>query len=40
VGAARRVASIDSFVPLGPAAGEVLVGEDAVAEGAHTLLAH
>jgi 2-oxoisovalerate dehydrogenase E1 component len=39
VGAARRVASADSFVPLGPAAEHVLVGEDAVTQGAHALLA-
>ncbi len=39
VGAARRVASADSFIPLGPAAWHVLVGEDAVTQGAHALLA-
>ncbi|MEU8052247.1 transketolase C-terminal domain-containing protein [Micromonospora haikouensis] len=39
VGAARRVASVDSFVPLGPAAREVLVTEDAITQGARTLLA-
>jgi 2-oxoisovalerate dehydrogenase E1 component len=39
VGAARRVASADSPVPLGPAAQHVLVGEDAVTQGAHALLA-
>ncbi|WP_353890588.1 thiamine pyrophosphate-dependent enzyme [Micromonospora sp. WMMA1363] len=39
VGAARRVAAVDSFVPLGPAAGLVLVTEDAITEGARTLLA-
>ncbi len=39
VGAARRVASADSFVPLGPPAQLVLVGEDAVTQGAHALLA-
>ena len=39
VGAARRVASADSFIPLGPAAQHVLVGEDAVTQGAHALLA-
>ncbi|MFI9642605.1 thiamine pyrophosphate-dependent enzyme [Micromonospora sp. NPDC051925] len=39
VGAARRVAAIDSFVPLGPAARQVLVSEDAITQGARTLLA-
>jgi 2-oxoisovalerate dehydrogenase E1 component len=39
VGAARRIASADSFVPLGPATDHVLVGEDAVTQGAHALLA-
>ena len=39
VGAARRVASADSFIPLGPAAQHVLVGEDAITQGAHALLA-
>jgi 2-oxoisovalerate dehydrogenase E1 component len=39
VGAARRVASADSFIPLGPAAQHVLVGEDAITQGAHSLLA-
>ncbi|MEV4843973.1 thiamine pyrophosphate-dependent enzyme [Micromonospora matsumotoense] len=39
VGAARRVASVDSFVPLGPAARHVLVSEDAITQGARTLLA-
>jgi 2-oxoisovalerate dehydrogenase E1 component len=39
VGAALRVASVDSFVPLGPAAAFVLVGEDSIIEGASTLLA-
>ncbi|MFI6762477.1 thiamine pyrophosphate-dependent enzyme [Micromonospora sp. NPDC050417] len=39
VGVVRRVASIDSFVPLGPAAREVLVSEDAITQGARTLLA-
>ncbi|KKJ99887.1 transketolase [Micromonospora sp. HK10] len=39
VGAARRVAGLDSFVPLGPAARQVLVSEDAITEGARTLLA-
>ncbi|MCI4062001.1 thiamine pyrophosphate-dependent enzyme [Micromonospora sp. R77] len=39
VGAARRVAAIDSFVPLGPAAGQVLVSEEAITQGARTLLA-
>ncbi|MGN9808906.1 thiamine pyrophosphate-dependent enzyme [Micromonospora sp. BQ11] len=39
VGAARRVAGVDSFVPLGPAAHQVLVSEDAITQGARTLLA-
>ncbi|TWJ20235.1 pyruvate/2-oxoglutarate/acetoin dehydrogenase E1 component [Micromonospora endolithica] len=39
VGAARRVAGVDSFVPLGPAARQVLVSEDAITQGARTLLA-
>ncbi|MFC4150536.1 thiamine pyrophosphate-dependent enzyme [Micromonospora mangrovi] len=39
VGAARRVAGIDSFVPLGPAARQVLVSEEAITQGARTLLA-
>jgi 2-oxoisovalerate dehydrogenase E1 component len=39
VGAARRLASADSFVPLGPAARQVLIGEDAITQGAHALLA-
>ncbi|MEW2381834.1 transketolase C-terminal domain-containing protein [Micromonospora sp. NPDC047707] len=39
VGAARRVAAVDSFVPLGPAARQVLVSEDAITQGARTLLA-
>ncbi|MEU1606531.1 thiamine pyrophosphate-dependent enzyme [Micromonospora matsumotoense] len=39
VGAARRVAAVDSFVPLGPAARHVLVSEDAITQGARTLLA-
>jgi 2-oxoisovalerate dehydrogenase E1 component len=39
VGSARRIASADSLIPLGPAAQHVLVGEDAITQGAHTLLA-
>jgi 2-oxoisovalerate dehydrogenase E1 component len=39
VGAARRVASVDSFIPLGPAARQVLVSEDSIAQGAQALLA-
>nr|MDT0658818.1 transketolase C-terminal domain-containing protein [Micromonospora sp. DSM 115978] len=39
VGVARRVASIDTFVPLGPAARQVLVSEQAITQGARTLLA-
>jgi 2-oxoisovalerate dehydrogenase E1 component len=39
VGAARRIASADSLIPLGPAAQHVLIGEDAITQGAHALLA-
>ncbi|MEH0971797.1 thiamine pyrophosphate-dependent enzyme [Micromonospora sp. CPCC 205546] len=39
VGAARRVAGVDSFVPLGPAARHVLVSEEAITQGARALLA-
>jgi 2-oxoisovalerate dehydrogenase E1 component len=39
VGAARRVTSADSFVPLGPAAQHVLVSEEAITQGARALLA-
>jgi 2-oxoisovalerate dehydrogenase E1 component len=39
VGAARRIASADSLIPLGPAAEHVLIGEDAITQGAHALLA-
>ncbi|WP_410811191.1 thiamine pyrophosphate-dependent enzyme [Micromonospora sp. 067-2] len=39
VGAARRVAGVDSFVPLGPAARSVLVSAEAITDGARTLLA-
>src|SRR5262249_7681167 len=39
VGSARRVASIGSFGPLRPASRQVLVSEDAIAQGARTLLA-
>jgi 2-oxoisovalerate dehydrogenase E1 component len=39
VGVVRRVASVDSFIPLGPAARQVLVSEDAITQGARTLLA-
>ncbi len=39
VGAARRVAAVDSFVPLGPAATLVLVSEDSIMQGARSLLA-
>lgn len=38
VGAVRRIASADSLVPVGPAARHVLVGEDAIQEGADALL--
>ncbi|OJF12787.1 transketolase C-terminal domain-containing protein [Couchioplanes caeruleus] len=39
VGAARRIAAADSLVPPGPAAHHVLIGEDAITQGAHALLA-
>jgi 2-oxoisovalerate dehydrogenase E1 component len=39
VGSARRIASADSLIPLGPAAEHVLIGEDAITQGAHALLA-
>lgn len=39
VGSVRRVAAADVPVPLGPAAQQVLVGEDAITQGAHALLA-
>lgn len=39
VGAARRVAAVDSFVPLGPAAENLLIGEDQILRAARTLLA-
>ncbi|HEX8629329.1 MAG TPA: transketolase C-terminal domain-containing protein [Catenuloplanes sp.] len=39
VGSARRIASTDAFIPLGPAARHVLIGEDAITEGARALLA-
>ncbi|MBX6357203.1 MAG: MFS transporter [Micromonosporaceae bacterium] len=38
VGAARRVTSADSFIPLGAAAQHVLVSEDAITQGARALL--
>jgi len=39
IGAARRTAALDSFVPLGPAANHVLVSEDSIIAGARALLA-
>ena len=39
VGAAARIAALDTYVPLGPAANQVLVGEDAITQGARALLA-
>src|SRR5215217_2065743 len=39
VGVARRVAAIDSFIPLGPAAAHVLVSEDQILQAARSLLA-
>ncbi len=38
VGAARRVTSLDSYVPLGDAAEHVLMGERDIAQGARMLL--
>jgi len=38
VGSARRIASVDSFVPLGPASRQVLVSEESITQGARTLL--
>jgi 2-oxoisovalerate dehydrogenase E1 component len=38
VGVARRVAAYDSFVPLGPAAGHVLVSEEQILQGARSLV--
>ncbi|NUR27488.1 MAG: hypothetical protein HOV83_16870, partial [Catenulispora sp.] len=39
VGAVRRVSAADTYVPLGPAARTVLVGEDVILAAARTLLA-
>jgi 2-oxoisovalerate dehydrogenase E1 component len=39
VGVARRVAAIDSFIPLGPAAAHVLVSEGQIIQAARSLLA-
>ena len=39
VGAARRVAAVDGFVPLGPAARAMLISEETITQGARTLLA-
>jgi 2-oxoisovalerate dehydrogenase E1 component len=39
VGAARRVAGVDSFVPLGPVAENILIAEDQILRAARTLLA-
>jgi 2-oxoisovalerate dehydrogenase E1 component len=39
VGAARRIASVDSFIPLGPASRHVLVAEESITQGARALLA-
>ncbi|NJC85847.1 thiamine pyrophosphate-dependent enzyme [Planosporangium mesophilum] len=39
VGVARRVAAVDSFIPLGPAAAHVLVSEDQIVQAARSLLA-
>ena len=38
VGVARRVAAVDSFIPLGPAARHVLVSEDQIMQGVRSLL--
>jgi 2-oxoisovalerate dehydrogenase E1 component len=39
VGVARRVAAVDSFIPLGPAARHVLVSEEQIMQGVRSLLA-
>ncbi|MGC9667176.1 thiamine pyrophosphate-dependent enzyme [Planosporangium sp. 12N6] len=39
VGVARRVAAVDSFIPLGPASAQVLVSEDQIVQAARSLLA-
>jgi 2-oxoisovalerate dehydrogenase E1 component len=39
VGSVRRVASVDTFIPLGPAARSVLVSEEMIMSAARTLLA-
>jgi 2-oxoisovalerate dehydrogenase E1 component len=39
VGVARRVASVDTFIPLGPAARHVLVSEEAITDGARAIVA-
>jgi|GEM_PF-16119 len=39
VGVARRVASVDSYLPIGPAATLMLVSEDSIHQGARSLLA-
>lgn len=38
VGAARRIASVDAFIPIGPAAKHVLVSEESITQGARALL--
>ena len=38
VGSVRRIASIDTFIPLGPAAGHVLVSVETIIAGARGLL--
>jgi 2-oxoisovalerate dehydrogenase E1 component len=38
VGVARRVASVDSLIPLGPASAHVLVSEESVIQGARLVL--
>jgi 2-oxoisovalerate dehydrogenase E1 component len=39
VGVARRVAAVDSFIPLGPSARHVLVSEEQIMQGVRSLLA-
>jgi 2-oxoisovalerate dehydrogenase E1 component len=39
VGVARRMAAVDSFIPLGPAARHVLVSEEQIMQGVRSLLA-
>jgi 2-oxoisovalerate dehydrogenase E1 component len=38
VGAVRRVSAVDSYIPLGNAAKHLLVSEEMIEQGAHSLL--